>query len=143
MTFSINGSIGAIAIASAIFTTTALPSTVLAANTKAKECQIVSDAVVQANFKVNNLEKPSQEIKFFNTLSENLKSLPLTDAQLQILRDVLVAELKDRTELWQKAVPILAQGDQKQIEIIKIRIELKRKNGRAMAEMFNEYCFGG
>jgi hypothetical protein len=142
MQFSIKCLTSAIAITSAIFTTTALPS-VSAANPKVKECQIVSDTVIQANFKVNNLEKPAQEIKFFNTLSENLQRLALTDVQLQILRDVLVAELKDRAELWQKAVPILAQGDRKQIEIIKTRIELKRRNGRVMAEMFNEYCFGG
>ncbi|PZV18767.1 MAG: hypothetical protein DCF20_01510 [Pseudanabaena sp.] len=132
---------GAIAFASAIFTT-ALPSTVSASDAKAKECQMISNTVVQANFKVANLEKPSEELKFFNLMSQNLKSLALTDARLQILRDVLIAELKDREDLWKKSVPILDKGDPKEIEVLKIRLDLKRKSGRVVAEMFNEYCFG-
>jgi hypothetical protein len=132
---------GAIAIASAIFTT-ALPSTVSASDAKANECQMLSNTVVQANFKVGDLEKPSQELKFFNLMAQNIKGLTLTDARLQILRDVLIFELKDRENLWKNAVTILDKGDPREIEVLKIRLDLKRKSGRVVAEMFNEYCFG-
>jgi len=102
---------------------------------------MISDAVTESNYKVNNLDDPSQMLLFLKTLAEKSKNLPLTNSQLQIFRDVLVLELKDRIDLWQSVSSIVAKGDSKEIEILKIRVDLKRKNGRILAEMFNEYCF--
>jgi len=141
MLFMINRSISAIAIISAISTVTSLPSPIFAADTKSSECVMISDAVTESNYKVNNLDDPSQMLLFLKTLADKSKNLPLTNSQLQIFRDVLVLELKDRIDLWQSVSSIVAKGDSKEIEILKIRVDLKRKNGRILAEMFNEYCF--
>lgn len=143
MLFKINRSISVIAIISAIFTVTSLPLPIFAADTKLSECAMISDAVTQSNYKVNNLDDPSQMLLFLKSLSEKSKNLPLTNTQIQIFRDVIVLELKDRIDLWQNVSSIVAKGDPKEIEILKIRVDLKRKNGRILTEMFNEYCFSG
>ncbi len=122
---------------------TTLPLAALATDTKAKECQMLSDAIVRANYRVSDLNNPAQELNFFNALSENLQALSLTDLRLQTLKDVLKHELKSRVLLWQEVISVLDSKDLQQIEILKVRIDLERAKGRALAEAFNEYCFGG